>query len=163
MKKYDKKDQAQMATWATDCAERVLDFFERAYPNDQRPRKAIETCRTWVRTGIFRMVDIRSASLGAHEAAREAKSNDAAMFAARAAGQAVATSHVAQHAFGAAYYALKAIEASDPAHADSKLANELDWQQNHVSKNLQEEVLKRVKIQRANNTIVIKVVKDKDF
>ncbi len=163
MKKYDKQDQVLMATWAADCAERVLDLFEKVYPNDQRPRKAIETCRTWVRSGIFRMVEIRGASLGAHAAARDAKGNDTAQLAARAAGQAVATAHVPQHAFGAAYYALKAIAASDLAHADSKVAGELDWQLHHVSKNLQEEVSKRVTVQRVDKKIVVRVVKDKNF
>ena len=89
-----------MATWAAECAERVLPFFEKAYPKDDRPRKAIEACRTWVRTGVFKMAEIRGASLGAHAAARAAKENHAAHFAARAAGQAVATAHVPQHAFG---------------------------------------------------------------
>jgi hypothetical protein len=28
MKKYEKQDQKLMATWAADCAERVLPFFE---------------------------------------------------------------------------------------------------------------------------------------
>jgi hypothetical protein len=106
MKKYDKQDQRLMATWAADCVERVLPFFEKAYPKDDRPRKAIEACRTWVRTGVFKMADIRGASLAAHAAARDAKENSAACFAARAAGQAVATAHVPQHAFGGAYYAL---------------------------------------------------------
>jgi hypothetical protein len=84
MKKYEKADQKLMATWAADCIERVLPFFEKAYPNDNRPRKAIETCRTWVHTGVFRMADIRSASLAAHAAARDAKENDAACYGARA-------------------------------------------------------------------------------
>ncbi len=85
MKKYDKQDQRLMATWAADCAERVLPFFEQAYPQDDRPRKAIEACRTWVNTGVFKMADIRGASLAAHAAARAAKENNAACFAARAA------------------------------------------------------------------------------
>src|SRR5574337_747940 len=124
MKKYDKQDQRLMATWAADCAERVLPFFEKAYPKDNRPRKAIEACRAWVRTGVFKMADIRGASLAAHAAARKAKENDAACFAAHAAGQAVATAHVPQHAFGAAYYALKAIGAADAAHAEVRVAKE---------------------------------------
>ena len=128
MKKYDKHDQRLMATWAADCVERVLPFFEKAYPKDDRPRKAIEACRTWVRTGVFKMADIRGASLAAHAAAREAKENSAACFAARAAGQAVATAHVPQHAFGGAYYALKALVAADPDNAEVKIAKERNWQ-----------------------------------
>lgn len=164
MKKYSKQDQKSLATWAADCAERVLPFFEKAYPQDDRPRKAIETCRIWVRTGVFKMAVIRGASLTAHAAAREAKeNNDAACFTARAAGQAVATAHVPQHAFGAPYYALKAIAAADPANAEVSVAREWNWQVRHVSKNLREEVLKRVIIQNNDHGISIKIQKGKDY
>jgi hypothetical protein len=72
------------------------------------------------------MAVIRSASLSAHAAARAAKADnhDAACFAARAAGQAVATAHVTQHAYGSATYALKAIAAADPAHAEANTHRE---------------------------------------
>jgi hypothetical protein len=53
MKNHDKQDQRLMATWAADCVERVLPFFEKAYPKDDRSRKAIEACRTWVRTFVI--------------------------------------------------------------------------------------------------------------
>ncbi len=138
MKKYYKQDQRLLAIWAADCAERVLPFFEKAYPKDNRPRKAIEACRTWVRTGVFKMADIRKASLSSHAAAREAKENNAACFAARAAGQAVATAHVPQHAFGAAYYALK-LAAANSANAKAKIAKELNWQTQHLPKKLRKE------------------------
>jgi hypothetical protein len=163
MKKYEKQDQRLMATWAADCVERVLPFFENAYPNDDRPRKAIETCRMWVRTGVFKMAEIRGASLAAHAAARTAKENDPACFAARAAGQAVATAHVPQHAFGGAYYALKAIAAADPVHAEAKVTKEHHWQVRHIPAKLRDEVLKRVIIQKRDSGIFIKVQKDKDF
>ena len=164
MKKYSKQDQKSLATWAANCAERVLPFFEKAYPKDDRPRKAIETCRIWVRTGVFKMAVIRAASLTAHAAAREAKeNNNAACFAARAAGQAVATAHVPQHAFGAPYYALKAVAAADPANAEVNVAGEWNWQVRHVSKNLREEVLKRVVIQNNDRGISIKIQKGKDY
>ena len=152
-----------MATWAADCAERVLPFFEKVYPNNDRPRKAIETCRTWVRTGVFKMAEIRGASLAAHAAARASKKNEAATFAARAAGQAVATAHVPQHAFGGAYYALKAIAAADPAHAEVKVAKEHNWQTQHIIANLRQEVLKRVIVEKRGDGIFIKIQKDKDY
>ncbi|MDO8480576.1 MAG: hypothetical protein Q7S65_02035, partial [Nanoarchaeota archaeon] len=98
MQKISRQDQKLLAIWAADCAERVLPFFEKARPKDDRPRKAIEACRTWARTGVFTMAGIRAASLAAHAAARDAKGSDLACFAARAAGQAVATAHVPEHA-----------------------------------------------------------------
>ena len=53
------------------------------------------------------MREVRKLSLDAHAAARKAKSN-AARFAARAAGQAVATWHVPTHAMAVPIYAAKA-------------------------------------------------------
>lgn len=152
-----------MATWAADCAERVLPFFEKSYPQDDRPRKAIEVCRTWVRTGVFKMAEIRGASLTSHAAARAAKENRAACFAARAAGQTVATAHVPQHAFGGAYYALKTIAAADPVHAETKVAKEQKWQVGHIPAKLRQEVVNRVIVQKRGDGIFIKVQKDKEF
>ncbi|MEZ4683095.1 MAG: hypothetical protein R2932_53685 [Caldilineaceae bacterium] len=122
-----------LATWAADCAERVLQLFEEVSPTDERPRAAINACRMWVRTGVFVMAEIRGASLAAHAAARTMPEKSAACFAARAAGQAVATAHVPQHAFGAAYYALKAIAAADSAQAEVAVAQEQAWQVQQIS------------------------------
>ena len=163
MKKYSKEDQKLMATWAADCAERVLPFFESAYPEDDRPRKALETCRTWVRTDVFKMAEIRSASLSSHAAARAVKENDPAVFAARAAGQAVATAHVAQHAYGGALYALKAIAATDPANAEKNVAKERDWQSRHLPKHLREEVMNRIVVEKRSKGIFIKLIKDENY
>ncbi len=163
MKKYSKQDQRSLAVWAADCAERVLPFFEKEYPKDDRPRKAIEACRTWVRTGVYRMDDIRGASLAAHAAAREAKENSEACFAARAAGQAVATAHVAQHAFGSAYYALKAIAAADTDNAEVNIAKERNWQSQRLPQHLREEIMNKIIILKNDQGILIKIQKDKDF
>jgi hypothetical protein len=162
-KKYGVEDQRSLATWAADCSERVLSFFEEAYPKDERPRRALEACRAWVRTGVFKMAVIRGASLAAHAAAREAKGNDAACLAARAAGQAVATAHVPQHAFGSAYYALKAIAAADPARAAVHVAKEHNWQARHIARNLRQEAVKRVIIQEGDRGPVVKIKKGKGF
>jgi hypothetical protein len=109
------------------------------------------------------MADIRGASLAAHAAAREAKENNAACFAAHAAGQAVATAHVPQHAFGAAYYALQAVAAADPVHAEVKIAKERDWQSRRLPKHLRQEILNKVIIQKNDHGILIKIQKGKDF
>jgi hypothetical protein len=162
-RKYSKQDQRSLVTCAADCAERVLPYFEKAYPKDDRPRKAIEACRKWVRTGVFKMADIRGASLSAHAAAREVKEDNAACFAARAAGQAVATAHVAQHAFGAAYYALKALAAHDPANAEVKITKERDWQSRRLPRNLRQAFLNRVVVQKDGHGISIKTRKRTGF
>ena len=90
-------------------AERVLPIFEKENPKDNRPRKAIEAIKSWSQgKRKLKMSEVRKLSLDSHAAAREAKS-EAAKFAARAAGQAVATWHVPTHAMGAPMYACKAI------------------------------------------------------
>jgi hypothetical protein len=126
-------DHKILATWAADCAERVLPYFEEKYPEDNRPRKAIEACRTWARTGVFRMADVRKTSLAAHAAARAAKEDDAARSAARAAGQAMATAHVPAHAIAAARYAATAVrDAASPPDAGRATNREREWQYQHL-------------------------------
>ena len=121
-------DHRVLALWAADCAERVLPLFEARFPDDDRPRRAIDDIREFARTGRFSMAAVRSSSLSAHAAARQADEGSAARFAARAAGQAVATAHVPTHAPGAALYAAKAVWVSDPQNGELKAAKEREWQ-----------------------------------
>lgn len=122
-------DHKTLAIWAIECAERVLPYFEERHPEDSRPRDAIEACRAWVETGVFKMAVIRKASLDAHAAAREVGEDSAARSAARAAGQAAATPHVRTHAYGPAIYAQQAIHrAADVEDAVEAVAKEREWQ-----------------------------------
>ena len=41
--------ERELREFAADCAERVLHFYEKAYPGDQRPRAAIATARAYAR------------------------------------------------------------------------------------------------------------------
>jgi hypothetical protein len=126
-------DHKILGTWAADCADRVLHYFEDRHPEDDRPRKAIETLRTWVTTGVCSMAVIRKASLSAHAAAREVEEDDSARSAARAAGQAVATAHVPRHAIAAALYAATAVrDSTDPADAGAATVEERNWQYRHL-------------------------------
>ncbi len=163
MKKYSREDQRLLATWAADCAERVLSLFEERFPGDRRPRTAIEVCRAWVRTGDFSMAEIRGASLGAHAAAREVKEQDAARFATRSAGQAVATAHVPQHAYGAASYALKAVAAANPDRVGDAIARELEWQSEALPDHLRKEIMGRIIVQERKSGYFISIRKDGDF
>ena len=128
-----KTDHKTLAIWAIDCAERVMPYFEEKYPQDHRPRQAIETLKTWIDTGVFKMAVIRKASLDSHAAARAVGEDNTARSAARAAGQAVATAHVPTHSIGAANYALQAIQrATTSSDADAAIAKERDWQYQHL-------------------------------
>lgn len=94
---------------AANEAARALPIFEKECPKDNRPRLAIEAIRAWAEDKRkLGMKEVRKLSLDSHAAAREAKT-DAATFAARAAGHAVATWHVPTRALGAPMYAQKAI------------------------------------------------------
>ena len=126
-----KTDQKTLAIWAIDCTERVLPYFEEAYPEDHRPRNAIVALQTWIDTGVFKMDVIRKASLDAHAAAREVGEDNAARSAARAAGQAAATAHVPTHSIGAAIYALQAIHRATDS-SDAAVAKEREWQCHHL-------------------------------
>ena len=67
--------ESELRLFAADCAEHVLWIYERDYPGDDRPRKAIEAARVYARGEI--------------DAAAEAAARDAARAAARdAAGDA---------------------------------------------------------------------------
>lgn len=124
-------DHKILGIWAADCAERVLHYFEEKYPEDNRPRKAIEALRTWIQTGLFKMADVRKSSFSAHAAAREVKENDdAARSAARSAGQAMATAHVPTHSIGAAVYAATAVR--DATGSIDETIKERDWQYQHL-------------------------------
>jgi hypothetical protein len=104
-------DHRRLAVWAADCAEHVLDHFERVRPGDDRPRRAIELGRAWAR-GEITMTQARTAAGHANAAATNL--SGAARHAAYAAGQAAAVAHVAAHELGAAAYAIKAARAAAP-------------------------------------------------
>ncbi|MCF7796223.1 MAG: hypothetical protein K9N11_02900 [Lentisphaeria bacterium] len=106
----EKETHHLLTRWAADCAEHVLDLFTKVHPNDKRPETAIEQARAWAR-GEISVGVARQAAFQAHAAARESGS-PVAEAVARAAGQAVSTPHMADHAPGAAYYATKAVRLS---------------------------------------------------
>jgi immunity protein 5 of polymorphic toxin system len=125
-----------LALWAADCAERVLPLFEE-HGQDIRPRIAIETARAWA-GGKVRVGDAQKAAVSSHAAARDVKSKPASA-AARAAGHAVATAHMADHSLGAALYALKAVKmAGMPADAERQ------WQREHIPRGIRELVLSAI-------------------
>ena len=165
MKKYSKDDHVALAAWSLDCAERVLPLFQRVSPTDERPLRALHVGRAWVHTGLFEMAVIRSASLGAHAAAKAVLATPAACCAAHAAGQAVATAHVAQHAYGGAYYALKAVLADDPdpASAPHRVAQEWDWQAQQLPVHLREPIMSRLHVEQRRSGLWITIQKGPGF
>jgi hypothetical protein len=129
-----------LAGWAADCAEHVLALFTDKYPEDERPRRAIETARAWAR-GEATVGEAREAALAAHAAARSV-SDVVASEVARAAGHAVATAHMADHELGAAMYAIKAVRLAAPP-SEALIAGEYEcqWQREQLPDAIRELVL----------------------
>lgn len=125
-------DHKILARWAIECTERVLPYFEEKYPDDHRPRQAIETLQKWIETGVFKMSVIRGASLASHAAARDVGEDTPARSAARSAGQCVATAHVRTHSMGASQYALQAIYRA--TNSDEAVEKEREWQYGRLVK-----------------------------
>lgn len=107
---HNTKQHKAIASWAADCAERVLPLFQDAKPGDSRPKAAISAARRWA-SGKLTVAEARKAAVAAHAAAREAGSA-VAREAARAAAHAAASAHVPNHARHAANYAIKAVIAA---------------------------------------------------
>jgi hypothetical protein len=132
-------DHRSLALWAADCAEHVLGLFERAQPDDPRPREAIEAARAWVR-GESPMMATRAVGGHAMGAARPLRG--APRFAAYAAGQAACVAHVPEHDLGAAAYAIKAVRAAAPAGEEREAGRaERDWQRSRLPERVRDLVL----------------------
>lgn len=129
-----------LAAWAADCAEHVLPLFTDAYPDDDRPARAIEVARAWSR-GEASVGEAREAAYAAHAAARSA-TDVPAREVARASGHAVATAHMADHELGGAAYAIKAVRAASlPSEAQAAGERECRWQREMLPDAIRELVL----------------------
>ena len=132
-------DHHLLALWAASCAEHVLDLFELARPQDQRPRQAIGQARAWAR-GDVTMTQARAAGGHAMAAARDLRGP--ARPAAYAAGQAGVVAHVAAHELGAAAYAIKAVRAAAPeGHGEAAGRIECQWQRDQLPEAIRDLVL----------------------
>ncbi len=131
-------DHHLLATWAADCAEHVLDLFERERQDDGRPRRAIELARAWAR-GEVTMTESRTAGGHAMGAVRDLRG--ASRFAAYAAGQAGVVAHAAAHEPGAAAYATKAVRAAAAGESERRGRLECGWQRDQLPEEIRDLVL----------------------
>lgn len=107
MRLIEMQNHRTVVLWALDCAKTTLEQFESKYPNEQRPRMALELCQAWSR-GEIKMPMAKRAILDAHAAAKVI-TDDEYIALAHAIGHAGATVHVETHALGLAIYELTAI------------------------------------------------------
>jgi hypothetical protein len=103
------QSKATLAHWAVDYAEQaILPLWSRHYPDDPRPRQALNAAREWL-AGAIKLPPAKTAILECHAAAREAEGNPVAQAAARAIGQCASTIHSARHCIGLALYGAVAV------------------------------------------------------
>lgn len=124
------KDQERdLRLFACDCTERVLPIYEAEYPDDDRPRRAVEVSRAYA-LGETTKEELDAAAYAARDAAR-----DASWYAARAAAGVSTTwvvlvaraalAALATDAAGAVQIAAEAAEAA----AEGKSAHEQAFRQ----------------------------------
>jgi hypothetical protein len=97
-----------LGEWAADCAEHVLPFFEARFPDDDRPRTAIEAARAYWRGEI----EAESAWSAAESAWSAAESAESAALAAWSAESAESWWSAAAAAWSAAQSAAKSAAAA---------------------------------------------------
>jgi hypothetical protein len=128
----EKEQHRQLIMWACACAEHVLPLL--GEKPDERLKDALLVAKAWAQ-GDTPTGAAMKASLAAHAVARES-SDPTSIVVARSVGQAVATAHMADHALGAAWYALKAAKSAGTS-ADA----ERRWQDEQLPPEIRELVL----------------------
>ena len=114
-----KENHHKLIGWARECAEHVLSLV--GDDVDKRLVHALNVAKEW-ENGNAKVGEAMKASASAHAAAREI-SDPISMAVARSIGHAVATAHMADHALGAALYALQAVSC-----AGKSVEKEKEWQ-----------------------------------
>lgn len=103
----ERQKHRALVLWALDCAQIPLAQFEEAYPDERRPRTALELCEAWSR-GKIKMPAAKRAILDAHAVAKEIDDRVCGALC-HAIGHAGATVHVETHALGLPFYELTAL------------------------------------------------------
>ena len=125
----DGKDK-EIRLFAADCAEMVLPIYEKEYPNDYRPRKAIHAARDYA-NGLISAGELVVARADASAAADVAMTKRAAASAKWAAASAAWDAALAAGAASAAWAAQRT--AVDAAWAAKEAARVLTWEAGHTT------------------------------
>jgi len=139
--------------WAVSCAKRVLHIFEEKYPDDKRPRKAIEAVSDWIKDPSEKNKKICVNTSNIFYDLIGSDINNAA-FAASFASCAVAYSY-------SAYYA--GVAADDASNASSNKSSEIKWQRKKLNQIVYEEILvllAKSQYQRIDKKLVRKIPKE---
>ena len=121
VKQIETQSKETLVRWALDYAEQHnLPLWDKHYPDDKRPQRAIESARAWM-AGQIKLTVAKPVILECHAAAREAEGNPVAQAAARTIGQCASTIHTAKHCIALALYGALAL-------AYDKLGVQASWQ-----------------------------------
>ncbi len=110
MRLIDTQSKITICNWCISYAEvNILPVFEKHYPNDNRPRNALNAARDYL-DGKVKFPVVKNIILNeCHAAARELDADPAAQAAARACGQGSAVVHTLSHSIGIYFYGAAAI------------------------------------------------------
>ena len=103
----DQSNRRVLILWALELAEETALQLAERYPEDLRPREAIDTARAWA-AGEIKMPTAKQAILNCHAMAKEL-TDPADIARCHAVGQACSVVHTVGHALGYPMYALTAI------------------------------------------------------
>lgn len=95
---FQEQNHRIMALWAFDFAEETVARLEEKYPEELRPREALEAVRDWA-AGKLKMRAAQQKILACHAFAKEIESKEDISLC-HAVGQACAVVHTAGHAVG---------------------------------------------------------------
>lgn len=128
---YEKTSQADLAKWSLLMAEHILDIADIDYKSIDEIVDGFMVNELW-QTGKARMHDVRQAGFKIHKIARECDS-EIRKTALRAAGQAVASGHMREHAMIASDYAVKTIGLISSNNIEA-ITFEREWQLKELKK-----------------------------
>jgi len=128
---YEKMNQIDLAKWSLKIAKHIMDIAEVDYSSIDAVADGFKI-NELRQTGNARMHDVRQAGLKIHKIARESNS-EIKKTALRAAGQAVASGHMREHAMVASDYAIKTIGLIT-SNDMLAITHEREWQMNELKK-----------------------------
>ena len=107
IKLFEIQNHRVMALWAFDFASESIAKFEEKYPEEKRPREALEKAKNWA-SGKIKMHLAQRKILDCHAVTKEMENKEDIAIC-HSIGQACAVVHTARHAIGYALYDLTAL------------------------------------------------------
>jgi len=123
-----------LAIWAIDCLERFMPYLENNYPNENRPRTAINILKKWLNDEIS-MWEARKYCFSVLAFGREIEESDKiGCQIARACSHTLATCHVPTHCEIVTLYTLSSMQYQnqDKKNVFELMESEREWQINHL-------------------------------